>query len=187
MVTGSFAANYYAVPRMTRDIDLVVELSGGDADRFCALFEGDFYLDRDAVRAAIASRGAFNLIHVGQVDQVERAPASDGSAHRVPVEIKVALEQSAEPVGVPGRQLHDEVDVARHAWHRVVVGCERSGHHVRDPGGLEPSSDDRENLQLFGHAWPPPSPATSDREGHRWCRPQPDRSSPSWPHIQPKS
>ena len=26
MMTGSFAANYYAVPRMTRDIDLVVEL-----------------------------------------------------------------------------------------------------------------------------------------------------------------
>ena len=26
MVTGSFAANYYAVPRMTRDINLVVEL-----------------------------------------------------------------------------------------------------------------------------------------------------------------
>jgi hypothetical protein len=59
MVTGSFAANYYAVPRMTRDIDLVVELSVGDADRFCALFEGDFYLDRDVVRAAIIDRGAF--------------------------------------------------------------------------------------------------------------------------------
>ena len=25
MVTGSMAANFYAVPRMTRDIDLVVE------------------------------------------------------------------------------------------------------------------------------------------------------------------
>jgi hypothetical protein len=57
MVTGSFAANYYAVPRMTRDIDLVVELSAGDADRVCDLFEGDFYLDRAAVRTAIAVRG----------------------------------------------------------------------------------------------------------------------------------
>jgi hypothetical protein len=27
MVTGSFAANYYALPRMTRDIDIVVELA----------------------------------------------------------------------------------------------------------------------------------------------------------------
>ena len=44
---------------MTRDIDLVVELSGSDADRFCALYDGDFYLDRDAVAAAIAKRSAF--------------------------------------------------------------------------------------------------------------------------------
>ena len=71
MVTGSFAANYYAVPRMTRDIDLVVELSAGAADRFCALFEGDFYLDRDAVRAAIAGRGGFNLIHLAYVVKVD--------------------------------------------------------------------------------------------------------------------
>ncbi len=53
MVTGSIATNYYALPRMTRDIDIVVELSSRDADRICALFEGDFYVDRDAVRAAI--------------------------------------------------------------------------------------------------------------------------------------
>jgi hypothetical protein len=71
MLTGSFAASYYAVPRMTRDIDLVVELSAADADRFCVLFEGDFYLDRDAVRAAIASRGAFNLIHLAHVVKVD--------------------------------------------------------------------------------------------------------------------
>ena len=71
MVTGSFAANYYAVPRMTRDIDLVVDLSAGDTERFCALFEADFYLDRDAVGAAIAGRSAFNLIHQAHVIKVD--------------------------------------------------------------------------------------------------------------------
>src|SRR5438874_2648154 len=82
MVTGSFAANYYAVPRMTRDIDLVVELSAGDADRFCALFEGDFYLDRDAVRAAIASRGTFNLIHQAHVVKVDCIVRKDSEYRR---------------------------------------------------------------------------------------------------------
>lgn len=33
MVTGSMAANFYTVPRMTRDIDLVIELSERDGDR----------------------------------------------------------------------------------------------------------------------------------------------------------
>jgi len=70
MLTGSMAANYYAVPRMTRDIDLVVELSVSDTDRLCALFE-DFYLDPDAVRAAIAGRTSFNAIHTTSVVKVD--------------------------------------------------------------------------------------------------------------------
>jgi hypothetical protein len=46
MITGSMAVNYYAVPRMTRDIDLVVELSGGDAGRFRETFQDDFWRSR---------------------------------------------------------------------------------------------------------------------------------------------
>jgi hypothetical protein len=82
MVTGSVAASYYAVPRMTRDIDLVVELSAGDADRFCALFEGEFYFDRDSVEAAIAARGAFNLIHQAYVIKVDCIVRKDSEYRR---------------------------------------------------------------------------------------------------------
>src|SRR5712691_2359468 len=53
MVTGSVAMNHYAVPRMTRDIDLVVELSSADVDRVCRLFEADFDVDRQAVHRAV--------------------------------------------------------------------------------------------------------------------------------------
>lgn len=63
MLTGSVALNYYALPRMTRDIDIVVELGPDDADRVVRLFEADFYVDADAVRRAIATRGIFNVIH----------------------------------------------------------------------------------------------------------------------------
>ena len=82
MVTGSVAANYYAVPRMTRDIDLVVELSAGDADRVFALFEGDFYVDRDAVRAAIDERSVFNLIHQAYVIKVDCIVRKDSEYRR---------------------------------------------------------------------------------------------------------
>lgn len=82
MVTGSFAANYYAVPRMTRDIDLVVELAAGEVDRFCALFEGDFYLDRHAVRSAVAERSVFNLIHQAYVIKVDCIVRKDSEYRR---------------------------------------------------------------------------------------------------------
>lgn len=71
MLTGSIAGNYYAVPRMTRDLDIVVALTPDDADRVCALFEPDFYIDAAAVRAAIASRTSFNAIHTARVVKVD--------------------------------------------------------------------------------------------------------------------
>jgi hypothetical protein len=80
MITGSVALNYYAVPRMTRDIDLVVELSLADVDRVCELFGGDFYLEREAVRESIERRATFNIIHsslVVKVDFVVRKDSDD--------------------------------------------------------------------------------------------------------------
>ncbi len=42
MFTGSTALNFYATPRMTRDIDIVVELHPEDAKKIYELFEKDF-------------------------------------------------------------------------------------------------------------------------------------------------
>ena len=63
MVTGSMAANFYAVPRMTRDIDLVIELSERDVDRVTHLFQQEYYIDRDMVERAVRDHAMFNMIH----------------------------------------------------------------------------------------------------------------------------
>jgi hypothetical protein len=42
MLTGSIAAGFYAQPRMTRDIDLVVELERTDAERVAEAFSPEF-------------------------------------------------------------------------------------------------------------------------------------------------
>lgn len=39
MISGSVALSYYAEPRLTRDIDIVIELKSGDAERLTDLFE----------------------------------------------------------------------------------------------------------------------------------------------------
>jgi len=75
MVTGSIAANFYAVPRMTRDIDIVIELGERDAGRFIPLFEKDYYLEPNTVRGAVKDKAMFNLIqneYVIKVDFVVR-------------------------------------------------------------------------------------------------------------------
>jgi hypothetical protein len=64
MLTGSFALAYYATPRMTRDLDIVVALNESDVGALVAAFESDFYIDADAVRTAILSERMFNLMHL---------------------------------------------------------------------------------------------------------------------------
>ena len=71
MVTGSMAMNYYAVPRMTRDIDIVIEVSSADADRLTGVFRDEFYLEPETVRAAIRDRTTFNVIHTASVVKVD--------------------------------------------------------------------------------------------------------------------
>lgn len=71
MLTGSVAMNYYAQPRMTRDIDLVVALDEVQAETIVHLFEVDYYVDGQAVSRAIAQRSIFNLIHNETVIKVD--------------------------------------------------------------------------------------------------------------------
>lgn len=40
MLTGSLAMTFYATPRMTRDIDLIIEIRENAADKLVALFSG---------------------------------------------------------------------------------------------------------------------------------------------------
>jgi len=63
MLTGSMAMNFYAQPRMTRDIDLVLKVTSNQTDLLVSLFEAEYYVDRLAIAKAIAQRSVFNLIH----------------------------------------------------------------------------------------------------------------------------
>lgn len=63
MVTGSMASGYYGQPRMTRDVDIVVELQPGDPERLEALLTDAFLMSADTARGAIAHETMFNAIH----------------------------------------------------------------------------------------------------------------------------
>ena len=71
MLTGSVAMNYYAQPRMTRDIDLVIALDGVKAKTIVHLFAENYYLDSQAISRAIEQRSIFNLIHNETIIKVD--------------------------------------------------------------------------------------------------------------------
>jgi len=79
MVTGSIAANFYSVPRMTRDIDIVIEIESENVDRLLEAFQGDFYIDRESALEAVESRGMFNILHNEYVLKIDFIVRKDSS------------------------------------------------------------------------------------------------------------
>jgi hypothetical protein len=71
MLTGSMAMNYYAQPRMTRDIDVVIAIGPNDVERMASLFEAEYYVSEKSIRESIAHELVFNLIHHESVIKVD--------------------------------------------------------------------------------------------------------------------
>lgn len=61
MISGSIALNMYTIPRMTRDIDIVIELSVDRMDVFISLFK-ESYFNKETIREEINKKGMFNII-----------------------------------------------------------------------------------------------------------------------------
>jgi hypothetical protein len=71
MLTGSMAMNYYAQPRMTRDIDVVIAIAPEDVRRFAASFRPSYYVSEESIRESIVHESIFNLIHEDAVIKVD--------------------------------------------------------------------------------------------------------------------
>src|SRR5207249_4387095 len=71
ILTGSMAMNYYAQPRMTRDIDVVIAIARNDVGRVAALFRPDYYVSEQNIRESLAQESIFNLIHHESVIKVD--------------------------------------------------------------------------------------------------------------------
>ena len=71
MITGSIATNFYTIPRMTRDIDIVIELHLNDVNKLFNAFKDSFYIDKNMIKDAIEKQFSFNIIHNEKIVKVD--------------------------------------------------------------------------------------------------------------------
>ncbi len=64
MLTGSLALAVWARPRMTRDVDIVIEADHAAVARLLAAFAEDSYASPEAANTAVTDRTMFNVIHL---------------------------------------------------------------------------------------------------------------------------
>ncbi len=63
MLTGSMAMVHYAIPRMTADIDIVVEFESSRIEEIIEGFEPDYYIPHSSMRSAVLTSRMFNMLH----------------------------------------------------------------------------------------------------------------------------
>jgi len=71
MLTGSMAMNYYAQPRMTRDIDVVIAIAPDQVEEIMTLFRPSYYVSEVSVRESVVQQSIFNLIHEESLIKVD--------------------------------------------------------------------------------------------------------------------
>lgn len=104
MLTGSVAMAYYAMPRMTRDLDLVVDLRLSDVRALMDAFSADFYMDEDAAREAIASERLFNLMHLGSAIKVDMIVRKSSEFRRLEFERRKHVQFGAIQTWIVSRE-----------------------------------------------------------------------------------
>ena len=92
MLTGSLAMSFYARPRMTRDIDLVIALEAAQAERLIGALGADYHADAGAITAAIRSARPWNIIHLPSVVKIDLIPRKDTPYRRAEFERRRRVE-----------------------------------------------------------------------------------------------
>jgi hypothetical protein len=72
LVVGSLASGAYGEPRLTRDIDIVLDLKESQVVALCAAFATpDYYVSLPAAQEAVRRTGQFNVIHPASGNKVD--------------------------------------------------------------------------------------------------------------------
>ena len=92
MLTGSLAMSYYARPRMTRDIDLVIALDAAQAERLIGALGAEYHADAGVITAAIRGARPWNIVHLPSVVKIDLIPRKDTHYRRAEFERRRRVE-----------------------------------------------------------------------------------------------
>jgi len=139
MLTGSLAMSYYARPRMTRDIDLVVALEAADAERLTGALGADYHADADGIDAAFRGTRPWNIVHLLSVVKIDLIPRKDTPYRRAEFERRRRVELAGVPLWIVSVE---DLILSKLEWSRES----RSEQQRRDIGLLLDAPLDRAYL-----------------------------------------
>ena len=135
---GSLASSVHGEPRSTMDVDMVIGLRVRDVRKLAAALHGDYYVDEDAMRAAVQAADGFNAIHLASAIKVDFFVAGDDpfEAERLASRLRVET-----PAGVLFVDTAEHTLLRKLEWYRR--GGETSERQWRDVQAIARIQGDR--------------------------------------------
>lgn len=147
MVVGSLASAAYGEPRMTQDIDVVVDLQEPQLASLCHAFQsGEFYLSQPAALDAIRRKGQFNIIHAPSGNKIDLMIVPPGPWGQAEISRRQRVRILPDLEGYCARV--EDVILGKMQYYREG-GSEK---HLRDIVGMlkvSPEAVDRQYLQRW--------------------------------------
>ena len=132
MVVGGFAAIMYGEPRLTIDVDIVVDIKPEHMARFVAAFPRDsYYVDDETVRDALLRRTLFNVIESSTAAKIDLIPLPDDAFTRAAMSRRQSHVYDSEGHAATFLSAEDVV-LAKLSVH-LQTGSEK---HLRDDRGV---------------------------------------------------
>lgn len=147
MVVGGYAALFYGEPRMTLDVDIVVDMSTAHVPQFVAAFsESDYYVSEEAILDSVARRYPFNIIESRTAAKVDLVPLPQDVFTRMAFTRRQRVEyltgHSATFIAP------EDAIVAKLVAHKNT----RSDKHLHDAQGMLRVQGDRLDMELVRRA-----------------------------------
>jgi hypothetical protein len=118
VIGGSIASSVHGEPRATQDVDIVAALRAHHVKQFAKALARDYYVDAEAMRAAVKESGTFNAIHFASAIKADFFVAGDDAFEAERLTIRLRVE-------TPGGVLY--VDTAEHTILRKLEWYRRGG------------------------------------------------------------
>jgi hypothetical protein len=91
VIGGSLASSVHGEPRATMDVDVVADLPLEAIARLVAGLRPEYYVDEEAARGAVQSRGAFNAVHMHSGVKVDFFIAGSDPFERERLRTRIAV------------------------------------------------------------------------------------------------
>jgi len=86
MLSGSLALNIYTIPRMTLDIDIVIDLKENKLQDFFSIFGEGYYINKQTVEEETKCQGMFNIIDYETGFKIDFIIRKDTTYHKLEFE-----------------------------------------------------------------------------------------------------